>query len=312
MRIALFGQADFGKECLDRLIAGGHQVVGVFVPPDGSRPDALGARGDELGLPVVRRKFYRKRTGEPIPAALEAYREVRADLNVLASVTVFLPHEITHAPLHKSICFHPSLLPRFRGGSAMQWQIILGEKETGVTIFVPDRGTDTGSIVVQRGGVTIAPDDTTTSLFFNKLQPLGIEAMVEAVNRIADGSAKIEPQDELRATSHPLVDDKIAVLNLGYDAATIDRLVRGCDPNPGAFLLHQGKKLRLFGARLEEGPKGKPGTILSCGDDGMLLALKDGALRVTRVRAELGKESAAAFVERAGLKVGERFQSGCA
>ena len=126
LRIALFGQAAFGKDTLDQLREKGHDVVGVFAPPEGSRPDALAERGAELGIPLVRRRYYRKKTGEAIPAALEAYKALDADLNVLASVQVFLPSELVDAPKHKSICFHPSLLPKYRGGAAMQWQIIDG------------------------------------------------------------------------------------------------------------------------------------------------------------------------------------------
>src|SRR5512139_208235 len=160
LRIALFGQAAFGTETLERLRANGHVVAGVFAPPDAGRPDALAERASQLGIPVVRRRFYRKKTGEPIAAALDEHRALAVDLNVLASVQVFVPREITDAPRHKSLCFHPSLLPRYRGGAALQWQIILGEPETGVSIFVPDEGADTGPVVVQKGGVGISPRET--------------------------------------------------------------------------------------------------------------------------------------------------------
>ncbi len=201
LRIALFGQAAFGVDTLERVRANGHEIAGVFAPPDGARPDPLAARAQELGLPLVRRRFYRKKTGEAIEAALEEHRGLGADLNVLASVQVFLPRALTDAPQHKSLCFHPSLLPRFRGGAALQWQIILGEPETGVSIFVPDEGADTGPVVVQKGGVAISPRETAASLFFDKLHPLGVAALVEAVELVASGRAKPEAQDESRATA---------------------------------------------------------------------------------------------------------------
>jgi len=189
LRIALFGQAAFGFDTLERLREHEHQVVGVFAPPEGGRPDALAERALELGIPVVRRRYYRKKTGEAIPAALEAYRALEAELNVLASVQVFLPTEIVDAPKHKSLCFHPSLLPLYRGGAAMQWQIIDGAAETGVSIFIPDQGADTGPLVVQKGGVALDPTETTGSLFFKKLYPLGVEAIVASARLIDEGRA---------------------------------------------------------------------------------------------------------------------------
>ena len=103
LRVALYGQAAFGRETLERVRANGHDIVGVFAPPDSGRPDALAERALELGIPLVRRRFYRKKTGEAIPAALVEHRALAADLNLLASVQVFLPREITAAPRHKSL-----------------------------------------------------------------------------------------------------------------------------------------------------------------------------------------------------------------
>jgi methionyl-tRNA formyltransferase len=311
LRIALFGQAAFGKETLERLRAAGHEIAGVFAPPDAGRPDALAQRAGELGVPVIRRRFYRKKTGEPIAAALEEHAALGADLNVLASVQVFLPRELTDAPKHKSLCFHPSLLPRFRGGAALQWQIIMGESVTGVSIFVPDSGADTGPVVVQKGGVAIAPRETVTSLFFEKLQPLGIDALVEAVELVASGRARPQAQDESLASHQGLVDDSVAAIDLRKSAAEIDRLVRGCDPQPGAFLRWQGQPVRLFDAELLPAVAGAaPGTVIASDSTGLAIALRGGALRVGRVRADGAKEPAQAFAERAGLGAGGRLESG--
>ena len=310
LRIALFGQAAFGVDTLERLRANGHEIAGVFAPPDGARPDPLAARALELGLPLVRRKFYRRKGGEPIQAALDEHAALGADLNVLASVQVFLPRALTDAPKHKSLCFHPSLLPRFRGGAALQWQIILGEAETGVSIFVPDEGADTGPVVVQKGGVPISPRETTATLFFEKLHPLGVEALVEAVELVASGRAKPEEQDESRATHQGLVDDSVAAVRLDRPAAEVDRLVRGCDPQPGAFLRLAGKPVRLYDAALGPAVSGTPGSVAEVGEGGLVIALRGGSLRVRRVRGDAGKEAAEMFAARAGLAPGARFESG--
>ena len=311
LRIALFGQAAFGRETLERVRANGHDVVGVFAPPDSGRPDALAERAVELGIPLVRRRFYRKKTGEPIPAALDEYRALQADLNLLASVQVFLPREITDAPPHQSLCFHPSLLPRFRGGAALQWQIILGERESGVSIFIPDEGVDTGPVVVQTGGVMLSPTETTVTLFFEKLQPLGIEALVEATELVASGRARPWKQDESRATAQGLVDDAVAAIDLALPAHEIDRLVRGCDPAPGAFLRLAGKPVRLFEAALHPASSAAAaGSVVPSDGTELAIALRGGVLRVKRVRAEAGKETATDFAKRVGLELGQRFESG--
>jgi methionyl-tRNA formyltransferase len=310
LRIALFGQAAFGRETLERLRANGHTIAGVFAPPDAGRPDPLAERAGELGLPLVRRRFYRKKTGEPIAAALAEHAALEPELNVLASVQVFLPRELTDAPRHKSLCFHPSLLPRFRGGAALQWQIILGESQTGVSIFVPDEGADTGPIVLQKGPVPIAPRETVTSLFFEKLQPLGVEALVEAVELVASGRARPRVQDESLATTQGLVDDAVAALDLAKPAVELDRLVRGCDPQPGAFLRFGGKPVRLFDAALEPAADATPGSVVRCDPAGLVVALRGGALRIARVRADGAKEPAHAFAARVGLAAGGRLESG--
>ncbi len=310
LRIALFGQAQFGQETLDGLVKRGHKIVGVFAPPEGSRPDALAERAQALGLPVVRRRYFRKKSGEPIPEALEQYRQMNAELNVLASVQVFIPQAITDAPKHKSICFHPSLLPAYRGGAAIQWQIIDGVRETGVSIFIPDEGADTGPVVVQKGGVRIDPTDTAATLFFNKLQALGIQAALEAVDLIDAGKARPKVQDESRASHQPLVTDEVAAIDLSHPAEQIDRLVRGCDPQPGAYVRVRGKTVRLFDVRLERDGDGRPGEIVAIDDKSMVLALKGGRLHVGRVRADATKEKAIDFAKREGIAPGERAASG--
>jgi methionyl-tRNA formyltransferase len=310
MRVALFGQSPFGRDCLERLLGDGHEVVAVFTPPEGARPDPLAERAAELGVPLVRRRHFRRKSGEAIPAAVAEYRAFAADVNVLAFVTAFVPAEIIDAPRCGSLCFHPSLLPKYRGGAALQWQIILGERETGVTVFAPDEGVDTGPIVVQKAGVDIAGDDTSGSLYFKKLYPLGIDAIAEAVSLVESGEARPRAQDESRASFQGLVDDGVAAIDLARPAVEIDRLVRGCDPQPGAFVRLVGATLRLYDVRLEPESGAAPGTVVGVGADGLRLALRGGTLRVGRLRADGAKEPAAELARRTGLGAGERVESG--
>jgi methionyl-tRNA formyltransferase len=300
LRIALFGQAPFGRDTLVRLLDAGHQVVGVYAPPAGARPDPLAAEAEARGLRLIRHARFRSK-GAAIPERVAEHRALGADLNVLAFVTVILPPEIVDAPRHASLCFHPSLLPRFRGGNALAWQILLGAKEAGVTVFRPDAGVDTGPIVVQKGPVPIADHDTAASLYFDKLYGLGLDAIVEAVAAVDAGSARPRPQDESQASHQGLVTDEVARLDFAKDAATLDRWIRGCDPQPGAWALRGGERIRLFDCRLATGASGgEPGTVLALEGGRAWIAARGGRLSVGRARGPQGAKQPAGEVLAAG------------
>ena len=304
MKIAFFGQAAFGKEVLERLLEEGHQIVGVYAPPEGGRPDPLAEEAESRGLPLFRYKRMRRK-GQAIPELVDEHAALEAELNVLAYVTMILPPEVIDAPRHGSLCFHPSLLPRFRGGAAIPWQIILGERESGVTVFRPDEGVDTGPIVVQKGGVEIGPTATAATLYFQELYPLGVEALCEAVALVDRGEARPRPQDESRATFQGLVDDAVARIDWSRPCQEIDRLIRGCDPQPGAFAQRGDERIRLFGAAMLDGQAEAPaGTIVAIEERGVEIAAGGGRISVGRVRIGDGKKIPAA---EAGLSVGERL-----
>lgn len=304
LRIALFGQAAFARDVLLGLLEAGHELVAVYAPPDRGRPDPLAEEAAARGLRLLRHRRFRRR-GEAIPELVDEYRRLGADLNVLPFTTVILPPEIVETPSRGSLCFHPSLLPRFRGGAALAWQIILGEEESGVTVFRPDAGVDTGPIVVQRGGVRIEPGDTAGSLYFEKLYPLGLEAMLEAVALVAAGTARPRPQDESRATSQGLVDDEAARIDWTKPAVLIDRLIRGCDPQPGAHTERGGEALRLYGSRLLASDATEPpGRVSGFSQGRMVLAARGGRLEIERVRLGSGAKLAPA---EAGLAVGDEL-----
>jgi methionyl-tRNA formyltransferase len=305
MRIAYFGQAPFGRDVLVRLLEAGHEVVGVYAPPAGARPDPLAEEAEKRGLRLLRPKTLR-RQGAAIPERVAEHRALGAELNVLAFVTIILPPEIVDAPRAGSLCFHPSLLPKYRGGNALAWQILLGETESGVSVFRPDAGVDTGPLVVQKGGVAIEPHDTAASLYFEKLYALGVEAMVEAVELVASGRARYEPQDESRASFQGLVTDEVARLDWSRSAVELDRWIRGCDPNPGAHARLRGEVVRLFGARLasREESGAAPGTVLDVAKDALRIAARGGVLEVAKLRVGSGPKVAAGAC---GIAAGERL-----
>jgi methionyl-tRNA formyltransferase len=306
VKLAYFGQAPFGRDVLARLLEAGHEVVGVYAPPPGARPDPLAEEAEKRGLRLIRHASLRRK-GAAIPERVAEYRTLGAELNVLAFVTMILPPEIVDAPLHGSLCFHPSLLPKFRGGNALAWQILLGETEAGVTVFRPDAGVDTGPIVVQKGGVAIEPHQTAASLYFEKLYALGVEAMVEAVGLVAGGRATYAPQDEARASFQGLVTDEVARLDWSKSAVELDRWVRGCDPNPGAHARLRSETVRLFGSRLaaRDESAAAPGTVLAVSKDALRIAARGGALEVAKVRVGAGAKVAAGD---AGIAPGERLE----
>ncbi len=305
LRIALFGQAAFGRDVLLRLREQGHEVVAVYAPPDAGRPDALAEEARARGLLCLRQRVFRRR-GAVIPEILAEYRALRPELNVLAYVTAILPPEIVDFPAKGSLCFHPSLLPRFRGGAALAWQIMLGERESGVTVFRPDAGIDTGPIVVQKGPVPIRDGDTAASLYFERLYRLGVEAMVEAVELLAAGRARFAAQDDARSSFHGLVGDAEARIDWSRSAAELDRQIRGCDPQPGAFALLGRERLRLFDGRLARGrPAAPPGTVTLVADGRLGIAARGGRLSVGKVRRGEGPKQSADLI---GIRVGERLR----
>lgn len=308
LRIAVFGQAPFGRDVAVRLADAGHVIVGVHVPPDeGRRADPLAEEARSRGWPLFRYKSYR-RGGRAIEERVREYRALGAELNVLPFTTVILPPEIADHPRHRSVCFHPSILPAWRGGSALAWQIIGGASESGISVFRPDAGVDTGPLYLQRRGVPIAAAETAASLYFDKLYPLGLEAMVETVAAIADGTARLSAQPEAGASFQGLLDEAAARLDFAaQDAAALDRRIRGCDPQPGAWARLGDEVVRLFGATLEAGGApdagAAPGTIVEVGASGLRLAARGGVLRIAKVRR--GERKGPAI--ESGLRAGDRL-----
>jgi methionyl-tRNA formyltransferase len=281
LRIVLIGQAAFAAKALETLQARGDEVVHVFAPPDpaGGRPDPLKAKALELELPLSEPSSFRSE------AAYDQFKSLDADLAVMAFATIIVPERILYAPRHKSICFHPSLLPRHRGASAIAWTLIQGDSETGVTWFWPDKGIDTGPILIQRR-VPVGPNDTTGSLYFNTLFPLGIETLRDALALIeADNLPRIV-QDATRATYEPICRDEHARVDFGKPGNDVHNLIRGCDPQPGAYAFLKGRQLRLYEPSIEAEVSGSPGTIISVEADGLKIALRGASVLVRRVRLE--------------------------
>ena len=303
MRVALIGQAAFGADVLKGLLAKGHQVVGVFCPPDrGEKLDPLKEAAQGAGLPVFQPKRMRD------PEAYDQMVSLNPDLAVLAFVTDIVPGKVLEVPKIGSICYHPSILPKYRGASAINWAVINGESKTGLTIFWVDAGIDTGDMLLQKE-VEVVPEETTGQVYFNKLYPLGVEAVIEAVDLVAQGKAPRIPQDHSKATYDPPCDENVAGLDWQKPGRAVFNFIRGCDPQPGATTAFKGEKVKLYNAKfLEESHQASPGEILEVTDKGLKVAVQGGVILVSRFRTkELGKVKAPDFIQARQPQVGERF-----
>jgi methionyl-tRNA formyltransferase len=303
MRVALIGQAAFGAEVLKGLLQQGQQVAGVFCPPDrGGKADPLKEAAIEAGVSVFQPAHMKDQE------AYEQMAGLNADLGVLAFVTDIVPARVFNAPKLGSICYHPSILPRYRGASAINWAVINGEAKSGLTIFWVDEGIDTGDILLQKE-VVIGPDETTGSVYFDKLYPLGVAACLEAVALVAAAKAPRIPQDHSKATYDPPCDEKVAQLDWSRPGRQVFNLIRGCDPQPGATTTFKGEKVKLYNASfLEEAHRALPGEILEVTDKGLKVAVTGGAILITRLRTkDLGKVKALEFVAAKKPQKAERF-----
>lgn len=303
MRIILIGQAAFAEKSLEKLVGKGEDVVAVYCPPDvpGGKLDPVKQKALQLNIPVRQHKTLKA------PEVKDEFIAFKADLAILAFVTQIVPPPVFNAPRLGSICFHPSLLPKYRGASAINWALIKGETVTGLTLFWVDQGIDTGPILLQKE-VTVEPDDTTGSLYFNKIFPLGVEAIGEAVDLIKTGNPPRIVQDESKANYDPPCRDEHAIIDCSKPAEVVYNLIRGCDPQPGAHTLFQQNRVRLFDCRLQRGDiSTASGTITAIEGESVNVALNGGTLIVNKMRGDGGKIAAAEFARQAGLKVGDQL-----
>ena len=304
MRIAIIGQQEFGKAALEAFLAHGHEVVGVFCAPEkaDAKPDVLREAAQDLGLPVFQFSSLKSEF------ALRAMSELDADIGIMAYVLQFAPQAFVNIPRHGTIQYHPSLLPRHRGASAISWAIALGETQTGLSIFRPTDGLDEGPVVLQKT-CAIGPDETLGELYFNKLFPMGVAALLEAADLIAAGHHEERVQDESQALYEGWFHDEEARINWANHVDQVYNLVRACNPAPGAWTELDGVRVRLYDSRKHTvrafgGVAGKPGHIAAISDTAIEINAQGGRIEVLKLRPEGGKKmSAGEFARQRGLVI---------
>jgi methionyl-tRNA formyltransferase len=305
MRIAIVGQSDFGKAALEAFLDRGDAVAGVFCAPEkpGAAADPLRLAAEQRSVPVYQLKSLKT------PEAHETLRSLGVDLGVMAYVLQFVPQDFATIPRHGMIQYHPSLLPRYRGPSSINWPIIRGDTRTGLTIFRPTDGLDEGPIILQKE-TPIGPDDTLGTVYFDRLFPMGIAALQEAADLAVGGGAAGSVQDEAQASYEGWCREAEARINWHNHLDFIHNLIRGCDPAPAAWSTFRGKKLQFHAVRKHPARtfgqvKGHLGAVTAIGPESVCVAAQGGQIEVFKLRFDGGKKLPAPQVcAEAGLSVG--------
>lgn len=294
MRIAIIGQQDFGKAVLEAFLARGDQVAGVFCKPEkpGEKPDALRAAAEGLGLQVF--QFASLRSAE----AEQAMRDLDADVGIMAYVLQFAPQSFVNIPKHGTIQYHPSLLPKHRGPSSINWPIARGDNLTGLTIFRPTDGLDEGPVILQKS-CAIGPDATLGDVYFNALFPLGVAALLEAADLVIAGQHQEIVQDESQASYEGWFKTDEARINWATHVDQVYNLIRACNPAPGAWAELAGIRVSIFDCRKHPIRRfadviGKPGDVVKITDTSIFINAQGGQIEVLKLRPDGGKKMAAA------------------
>lgn len=304
MKIIFMGTPDFSVPCLNSLIEAGHEIQAVFTQPDKPRgrkqeltPPEVKVCALEHGLTVYQPKTLRD--GE----AMKIISELNPDCIVVVAYGKILPKEILDYPKYGCINIHASLLPKYRGSAPIQWSVINGEKETGVTIMQMDEGIDTGDMLSQKA-ITIGIDDTAESMF-DKLSILGGEMIVEALDKLEKGELTAVKQDDTLSTHAPMLDKKISEIDWHKSAAEVHNLVRGLYSWPIAQTSLHGKKLKIYRTSPAKG-QGEAGAVI--GIDPLTIACGDGAVEVRELQLEGKKRmDAKTFLIGHPLKINEKL-----
>jgi len=300
----MIGQQEFGKAVLEAFLARGDVIAGVFCIPEkaGARPDVLREAAHGLGLPVFQFSSLRSASAE------RAMRELDADIGIMAYVLQLAPQAFVTIPRCGTIQYHPSLLPRHRGPSSISWPIALGATTTGITIFRPTDGLDEGPVVLQKS-CPIGPDETLGELYFKKLFPMGVAALLEAADLVVAGRHQERAQDESRASYEGWFHEEESRIHWGQHVDTIYNLIRACNPAPGAWTVLGGVRTWIYDARKHPvgtfaQVAGKPGEVLAVSDQSITIHAHGGRIEVLKLRPEGGKKmSAGEFARERGLVV---------
>ena len=308
MRVVFMGTPDFAVPSLAGVVQSGHDLVGVVTRPDRPRgrgqhkqPTDVKAAVASLGLdvPVLQPESLRD---ENFHAQLQA---LEPDLFAVVAFLI-LPRSVLAIPKLGSVNVHPSLLPKYRGAAPIQWAIINGETETGVTIFQLSPRVDAGDVLIQKK-VAIGNDETAGELY-ERLKVKGVELLIRAIDGLADGSVMPVPQTDEGVSRAPKLEKEDGEIDWSNGAGDIRNLIRGTNPFPGAFTRWRGKLLKIHRATVDTG-MGEAGTVIGAdGKRGLIVGTGKGVLALDEVQpAGKKRMSGADFVRGYRIEVGEKF-----
>ncbi len=292
LRIIFMGTPDFATSILRSLIDGPDRVVAVVTQPDKAKgrgkkvtPPPVKVLAEAFDIPVL----------QPAKIKTEEFRNgllsYHPDLIVVAAYGRILPQSLLELAPLGCINVHGSLLPRYRGAAPIQWAVIKGETEVGVTIIQMDAGMDTGDILL-KAKIQADPDETAGSLFA-KLAVLGGTTLLKAIKGLKEGSVIPVPQDHDKATSAPMLKKDDGLIDWTKDAREIECLIRGLDPWPSAYCFQGETRLRLFRPEVVNQAYGaQPGTVLRADGHGLVIVCGRNALRIKEIQPEGGKRMA--------------------
>ncbi|MDR0934640.1 MAG: methionyl-tRNA formyltransferase [Burkholderiaceae bacterium] len=308
MRVVIIGQQSFGKAVMEAFLDRGDEVAGVFAAPEkpGFPTDPLRAEAERRNIKLFQLPSLTD------SAAEVAMKSLDADIGVMAFVLQFAPQNFVNLPRFGTIQYHPSLLPKYRGPSSINWPIVCGDTETGLTIFRPTDGMDEGPVILQKK-VPILPDDTLGSIYFDQLFPMGVTAMLEAADLVVSGKHTETPQDDTQASYEGWFRATEARINWNMHVSLIYNLIRGSDPSPGAWTTLDGETIQILGARKQAFASSRhirlpPGSISAIGEKSFRIIAHGGEIEVFSVRpANSGKRSAIEYGRQKDLNIGTRF-----
>ncbi len=302
MRIVLHGQQAFGKAVLERLLERGEDVVAVCCAPtkEGKPEDPLAELAREKGLPLHQPASWKT------PEALELMQSFNADVCMMAYVLLFVPEAVRDAPTYGTFQYHPSLCPQHRGPSSINWPIAMGKKHTGLTIFWPDDGLDEGPIMLQKT-CPIGPDDTLGDIYFNKLFPMGVDAMIEGLDIVKAGVIIKHDQRLDDGTYEGWFNKDAAAIDWSKPVEETYNTIRAANPAPGAWTTLNGEEVKIYDSARIDGD-GTPGEVIDVSDEGVVVQGNGGRIVLKRVRpAASGKIAASEWAQTANLKSGSKL-----
>lgn len=284
------GTPDFAVNTLEAIVKAGHEVLLVVTQPDKAK-----GRGKKMVITPVKEKAleYNLQVSQPERVREEAFMEelerLKPDVIVVAAFGQILPERILNIPRYGCINVHASLLPAYRGAAPIQWAVIDGLEETGITIMYMEKGLDTGDIICQ-SRVKLSPDETGGSLF-DRLAVEGADLLVEALEQLQNGTAARRKQDDSKSSYAKMLSKDMGCLDFTQDAATLERLIRGLNPWPSAYTRVNGKNLKIYAAEVRRedeiaGQKVAAGTVIAVDKKSFTVRCGKGALRILNLQLE--------------------------